>query len=172
MPILAGAYLDGAPPGHTGGFGEPTCRACHVGPEEARAEVLLRGVPRAYQPGRTYPIVVEVTRPGLGRGGFQLAVRFAAGSAAGRQAGSLEPAGPGAAVVSGEEGVQYAGHAVDGTRPVAPDTARWSLRWTAPCGSTGTVVFHAAGNAANDDDSPFGDAIGVARTESAVVGAR
>jgi hypothetical protein len=41
---------------------------------------------------------------------------------------------------------------------VAADTARWTVLWTAP-ESGGEVRFNGAANAANQDDSQFGDYI-------------
>jgi hypothetical protein len=54
--------------------------------------------------------------------------------------------------------VSYIEHNLAG--PVlSGDAGRWMVRWTAPADGRGVVIFHAAGNAANDDDSPLGDFI-------------
>ncbi|HSJ15599.1 MAG TPA: hypothetical protein VK939_14345, partial [Longimicrobiales bacterium] len=73
------ASVHGPEPGHTGGFGEPTCRACHFdGPENpVDAAVTLSGLPGSWLPGRSYPITVVLGGAELRRGGFQLAARFA-----------------------------------------------------------------------------------------------
>jgi hypothetical protein len=104
-------------------------------------------------------------RPGVRIGGFQLTARFEKGGA---QAGALAPAeGDGERVkVSTDRGVQYAYHLRAGTRLTATNTVRWTLRWTAPSGS-GSVLFHAAANAANEDDSQFGDFVYTALVRSA-----
>jgi hypothetical protein len=44
----------------------------------------------------------------------------------------------------------------EGSRLVAADTARWILVWAAPAAG-GTVLVHAAGNAADGDDSALDD---------------
>jgi hypothetical protein len=155
-------YPASPPPAHTGGFGEPTCYECHFEGElnEAGGSLMLDGLPEAYEPGRTYRITVTLTRPGLAQGGFQLAARFAEGATAGRQAGTLRAIDERVEVVrAGEPAVEYASHSFEGTEPVSPDTVRWAVEWSAPAEAGGDVAFHAVGNAADGDASPFGDRI-------------
>ena len=158
--LAQGRYVTGPPPGHTGGFGEPTCYACHYDaePNTGPGSLALRGLEAGYQPGATRRITVELASPGMRRGGFELAVRFASGPAAGQQAGTLRALDERVAVTD-SAGVQYAHHVEVGSDLVAPDTARWVLAWTAPEDGGDVVVFHMAANAANDDLSPFGDLI-------------
>lgn len=154
-------HKDGPPPAHTGGFGEPTCRACHFDGElnEPGGDLAVAGVPSRYQAGRTYELVVSLRRAGMRRAGFQLAARFAEGAAAGAQAGALEPTDQRARVVrNSANGILYAQHTAAGVS-VSGETGRWTLRWTAPAQVRGAIVFHVAANAANDDDSPLGDSI-------------
>ena len=161
------AYLDGPPPGHTGGFGEPTCVRCHfdaaVDPPEARLEI--RGIPEAFVPDSAYRLTLRLTAPELGRAGFELAIRCRREEDGGRQAGRLSAPDARAEVVKGEgeefrgdPTVLYARHTRQGSRPTAGDTATWALAWTAPDGCP-SAVLHAAANAANGDDSEFGDRI-------------
>lgn len=149
-------YADGAPPGHTGGFGEPTCERCHFhaeASEEGRLE--LSGLPAAWEPGREYPLEVSVRSPGMARAGFQLAARFCDGG----QAGTWRAGGDGVGVVSADDaGVRYVGH-TEPARPGAAGAAAWRLTWIAPEEAGGTVLLHLAANAANGDDSEFGDAV-------------
>jgi hypothetical protein len=161
MTTIANAYRDGAPPGHTGGFGEPTCGACHFG---AAPDGLGRAgidAPARYASGETYEITVSVRHPELAAAGFQLTARFAAGEVAGEQAGRLTPSDDRTAVTTSADGIMYAGHTDAGTAPSTAGEGRWSLLWTAPVAHQ-DVVFHLAANAANDDDSDFGDRIHVA----------
>jgi hypothetical protein len=150
------AYRDGPPPGFSSGFGEDHCQACHfsdkVNPSPGS---LAISAPERYTPGQTYAITVTLTRPGMKIGGFQLTARFEEDSA---QAGTL-------ALAEGDQdrlkvvtdrGVQYAYHQRAGAELTAPDVVRWTLRWTAPAGK-GNVVFNAAANAANADETQFGD---------------
>ena len=171
MPRPARGHADGPPPGYTGGFGEPTCRLCHFdAPEKPEAgELTIEGVPAAYRPGAEYPIEITLRDPRLERAGFQLAVRFAGredesgsggGPAAGRQAGRLLASGPRAEVVElREPPVLYARQTQAGADPTAPHEATWTLRWVAPEEPAGAVLFHAAANAANHDDSELGDTV-------------
>lgn len=157
-------YEQDPPLAHTGGFDEPTCRACHFD-ESLNASggtLALGGVPDTYEPGERYRVTVRLHREGLERSGFELAARFADGT----QAGTLHADGDAATVGTDDSsGVQYAHHTPTGTEPAAPDSARWTLEWTAPS-SGDTVVFHAAANAANGDASEFGDFIYTTQQES------
>ena len=84
--LLVGAWLparypDGAPPAHTGGFGESTCQACHFGSElnEPGGLLTIEGVPEVYRAGQAYQLTVQLTKPAMASGGFQLAARLADG---------------------------------------------------------------------------------------------
>ena len=152
-----------APPiAHTGGFGEPTCLACHFDGElnTPGGTLTIEGLPATFEPGRRYPLTLVITHPQLKAAGFELSARFEKGPDSARQAGSLEVVGDRAAV-SLDDGtrVQYAHHLRAGTAPASPGSARWTVTWTAPAKASATVVFHAAANAGNDDDSPIGDFI-------------
>jgi hypothetical protein len=162
FPALAGGVplnVDGPPPAHTGGFGEPTCAACHAGEplNTPPGALSVDGLPLTYEPGRSYRVTIELWRPELRRAGFQAAVRFADGSAMGRQAGAIEAASHSQVGVQQIGGMAYVQHTLAGAA-VPSGAARWSFRWTAPA-ANGTVVLHVAANAANDDNSPFGDYI-------------
>src|SRR5690606_2477623 len=123
--------------------------------------IVLRGLDGVYEPGAAHRITVELASPGMRRSGFQLAVRFAEGSAAGRQAGTLRALGERVAITTDTTGIQYAHHLEPGTELAAPDTAGWVLGWTAPPHGAGdaVVVLHIAANAADADVSPCGDLI-------------
>lgn len=175
----AAGHADGPPPGHTGGFGEPSCHRCHFDrPVNASgADVDVTGLPDAYRPGRSYRLEVRLRGAELERGGFQLSARCAGAGHAGRQAGVLEGDGSRVEIVEGTgepyrgaENVEYARHTATGTKPTAPGEASWSVRWRAPrgrggdgvgppAGECGAVAVHVAANAANGDDSEFGDRI-------------
>lgn len=164
-------YRDGPPPGFSGGFGEDHCQACHFGDtlNAAPGRLTLTAPPR-YSPGKTYPLTVTLTRPGMAVGGFQLTARFDDGGA---QAGTLAIAdGDRDRIkVTTDRGVQYAYHQRPGTRLTGPNVVRWTLKWTAPSAG-GAVVFNVAANAANEDDSQFGDYVYTAAARSAAVGGR
>ena len=156
--VAAGAMYDARPPlAHTGGFGEPTCRECHFdGPPEVPDVVTLGGVPERYALGAVYRLEVGIRDTAAMIGGFQLAVRVADGPNAGKQAGTLCAVDTRVDVTTDTaSAVQYASHAL-----AAPsDSMRWVVEWRAPAEDVGAVLVSAAANAANDDDSPFGDRI-------------
>lgn len=151
----ARVHLGGPPSGHTGGFGEPTCQACHTeyALNEPGGSLGVEGLPDAWEAGRSYALVVVLHSEEMAAAGFQMAVRFEDG----RPAGKLAPIGPRTAVVD-STGVPYAQHAPGGTAPDTPETARWTVEWVAP-ERGGAVRVHAAANSANGDNSPFGDLI-------------
>ncbi len=158
--VPAHRYADRPPPAHTGGFGEPTCRACHFQHplNVPGGTLVLDGLPEGYAPGERYRLTVRLQREGMQRSGFELAVRFAEGPAVGRQAGTLTAADTTRATITRADAVQYVHHTVAGTALTDPNAAQWTLVWTAP-DTSAPVIFHAVGNAANGDASAFGDFI-------------
>jgi hypothetical protein len=161
----AEAYADGAPPGFTGGFGEQACDACHfeAAVNTKPGQLVLAGIPERYVAGRTYPLTLTLSRPGMAMGGFQLAARMESGGA---QAGTLAP-GPGDdARIRIENGtVRYANQRLAGTAPIDGDTITWTVIWTAPA-TAGAVLFHAAANAADKDEAARGDYVYTATGQS------
>ena len=154
----AAPYSQGPPPSHTGGFGDPTCQACHMGGplNDPAGSFTVSGLPGTYTPGEEYELLIRLARPDLTRGGFQLAARYAEGDMAGSQAGALSASGSAQHVVTGPMGVHYAQHTSDGT--FATDGAvAWRVTWQAPTHDKPSVVLHAAAIASNDDDSELGD---------------
>lgn len=149
-------HPDGPPTAHTGGFGEPTCLRCHTGDalNTPGGTLRIEGLPARWRPGASYPIAVVMQRDSLARAGFELAVRFADGSAA----GTLEPVDSVRMTLTRDSlsGLPYAHHTRAGTRGWSGE-ARWPLRWVAPAAGRGEVLLHAASVASNDDDSNLGD---------------
>ena len=152
-----GGYRARPPLAHTGGFGEPTCAQCHFDGPTRPPEALSLGLmtPEHFRPGGVYRLEVAIRDTTARVGGFQLAVRVAAGPRAGTQAGTLCAVDARVAVVTDTTGVQYASHAGAAPR----DSLKWQIEWRAPSEDVGAVVFHVVGNSANDDDSMLGDAI-------------
>lgn len=161
-PARVASYVDGPPPGHTGGFGEPTCRSCHFDNplQPAGRNLSVSGLPATYIPGDSYRLEIELLAPDARRAGFQLSARFASGLDAGDQSGGLGSSGDRVSVVTASaSGIQYAQQTRRGATLEAPGPARWSVDWTAPSHRRAPVAFHIAANAANGDDSAFGDRI-------------
>ncbi len=159
-------HVDGPPLAHSGGFGEPTCRACHFDRplNEAGGSLVLGGLPQRWAAGEPVSLEVVLSRPELARAGFQLSARFSDGERAGRQAGRFRSDDMRVSVREDTRtGVLYAQHTRDGAAVFVPGVAlpgqaRWRVTWVAP-DVEASVTFHAAGNASNDDDSEFGDSI-------------
>ncbi|MDW7710031.1 MAG: choice-of-anchor V domain-containing protein [Deferrisomatales bacterium] len=171
---FAAAYVDGPPPGYSGGFGEPTCHVCHFDQvlDDSAGRLEVQGFPEAFEPGARYEVGVTVARPGTARAGFQLTVRFSGGTRAGQQAGHLSGGEEGVGVVEDASGVQYARQGREGSPVAADGIARWIVRWEAPAEAEGEVSLHVAANAANDDASELGDFVYVGEWRSRSRGAR
>jgi hypothetical protein len=161
VPLVLLAYTDGAAPGRTGGFGGPTCHACHTGAmlNAPGGELTISGLPERYTPGETYRITVELKRPELERGGFSLASRFASGVLARSQAGAWQSSDPRVVFYPDvQTKVRYAQHSAIGSRARVAGTLRWELDWKAPPEAE-PVQFNIAANASNNDASPLGDVV-------------
>lgn len=150
---------EGPPLGFTGGFGEPSCVACHVGSDVNAygGRVALLGLPGAYEPGTSYALTVLLEAEETSVAGFELASRFATGEVRGRNAGALAPIDT-RVVVSDSSGVSYARQTLDGSVPASSDGASWTLTWVAPTAG-GPVTFNVAANSGNADNSPLSDLV-------------
>jgi len=151
-----GAYAEHPPLQYTGGFGEPTCQACHFGAAVNAGDGTLTvdGLPEAVQAGERYRLTVTLAAA-MERSGFMLAVRHLDG----RQAGTLAPVDTARVSVGTPDStaVQYAHHTLAGTTVPGSERTTWTVQWTAPAVPGDSVVVHVAANAANDDASAFGD---------------
>lgn len=172
MSPFSRTYSNGPPPGHTGGFGEPTCRACHAGAEFAPVGALRLDLPSVCAAGARYQVGVTLRDSSLRSGGFQLAARFAEGERSGEQAGTLRATDGRVAIAVGPRDVLYAQHTKEGSTVVA-DSATWTLEWVAPARAAGEahIAFHVAANVANDDASELGDVIHVTEQRLRCAGA-
>lgn len=147
-------YQDGPPVAHTGGFDEPTCHACHFGSDlNAPGGEFNLSFPATYVPGDTHLVSISQQHAEMKIGGFQLASRLVGGEQAGL---FLEPDSTLEITVS-ESGIQYVHHSQVGSKVKADGAIGWSFRWVAPDTVAGPVIVHAVANAANGDDSEFGD---------------
>ena len=164
--VASHAYVEGAPPGFSGGFKEDSCHACHFH-EELNAgpgRVTIEGVPAVFAPGERYTLTITLSRAGMTLAGFQLAARFKDGGA---QAGALAPGASEAdrIGIGTRDGIQYAGQKKAGTAVGTDGSARWTVVWTAPA-SGGSVIFHVSANAADGNESADGDFVYTASVES------
>jgi uncharacterized protein (TIGR03437 family) len=153
--------------------GGATCTACHRGNDlnSPGGFVRIEAVP--YRPGEKQTVRVTVSHPEAQRWGFQLTARLA--SDATQKAGAFTvipngplkvrcaPAGRDATLTEpcGNE-VEFIEHGgtPDSTFGGSNGTKTFELEWTAPEGANvGDVVFYAAGNAANGNNTNTGDRI-------------
>ena len=148
-------YPENPPVAHTGGFGEPTCHACHFdGAVNDELGVLsIAGLDATYVPGQRYTLSVVLVRPGLQEAGFQLSIRTDDGEQAGAIQTSSERVG-----IDRAKGIEYVRHSPRGTGGIVSDSSLWTFHWAAPEDSI-PVHLHVVANAANGDESEFGDAI-------------
>jgi hypothetical protein len=161
-PPLVLAYREGPLPAMTGGFGEETCAKCHFDHalNDPGGSLKIDGVPERVEPGREYAITIAVTHAAAKRAGFELSARRADGPDAGTQAGTFRAADARTQIVTAPGGtIQYIQHTKLGSDLARPNQGRWTFYWTAPPASSGGIIFHAAANAANDDESALGDFI-------------
>ena len=167
----AAAFKEGPYPNVTGGFGEQSCRLCHLdNPLNAPGGSLtLGGVPPIFTPGATYPITVTIAREDMRRSGFEISARFSSGKLRGRQAGSWGLTDARSQLIPGavDKALTFVQHNLAGSRTTTAGVNTWVIDWTAPSTASGPVQFNVAANASNNDDSPLGDYIYLKSARSA-----
>ncbi|TVP45875.1 MAG: hypothetical protein EA350_08275 [Gemmatimonadales bacterium] len=165
---LGSTFPDGAPARVAGGFGGDTCLACHWefdDAEDAVGSLQVSGVPEAWKPGERYTLDIEVKRPGMVVGGFQLAARFTSDTT---QAGAfrIPEQESGRIAVLDEGGLLFAQHTEDGIPAEnGAGRVRWSVIWEAPdeeapgrpIPGTAEVVLNVSAVAGDGDRSQMGD---------------
>lgn len=160
-PIKKGvetAYPEHLTGAFTGGFGEETCRSCHfdydLNPAEGSLEIS--GFPQKLSAGELLEIQIKVERKELEAAGFQLSARYEDGSQAGKFVIKNDDI---VFTKSMADSIQYVQHSNEGTRPYQENSKSWIVKWKVPSSIKGSVVFNVAANAANGDQSEFGDFI-------------
>lgn len=147
-------HLTGA---FTGGFAEKTCHSCHFDYDLNWKEGRLRvnGIPDNLKAGSEYEIEIIVEREDLGRAGFQMTSRFKDAS----QAGNFNPDENNRIMPTKtkSDSIQYIQHSSAGTGLNGEGQNSWIVKWQAPKQISDSIVFNIAANAANGDDSEFGD---------------
>ncbi len=150
------AFSSGPPDGLTEAPGEGTCKNCHVGNDlNAAGGSLMLGVPRTYLPGEMYDIVVDLSRSGQSRWGFEMTALNGNGA----RAGTFTPANNGNTQVTAANSKQYIKQTTQGSASGTRDKNQWTFKWTAPTNDVGPITFYATGNAANGDFRTSGDYI-------------
>ncbi|MYA34754.1 MAG: hypothetical protein F4164_06895 [Gemmatimonadales bacterium] len=152
-------HIEGPPPGHTGGFGEPTCATCHFGAplNEPGATLEVVGLEGGYRPGQRHPATIRFESFDMLAAGFQASFRFEGGDRHGAGAGEIRPLDDRVTVVRGENGTDYVQHTHAGSTPT-DGVAEWTFEWRAP-DADAPVVLHLAANSGGGDDSPLDDLV-------------
>ena len=157
------AFSFDPPDEKTGAPNETTCMDCHVGNDlNASGGSLMLTIPETYIPNEVYTIVVNLSRTGQSRWGFEMTALNANGA----RAGSFAADDAENTQVSETNSRQYIQHTSIGTAQGTNDKHSWKFQWTAPDADIGPITFYAAGNAANGDFGTAGDYIYTTQAES------
>ena len=155
-----------APPDEkTGAPNEGTCAdvGCHAAnPLNTSGGSLMLTIPETYEPGEVYKIVVDLSRTGQNKWGFEMTALDADGA----RAGSFTVDDAANTQLTETNGKEYIQHTTAGTAAGTNDAHSWEFEWTAPDTDIGPITFYAAGNAANNDSTPAGDYIYTTQEES------
>ena len=159
------AFSTGPPDEKTGAPNENTCAqtGCHAGNDlNVSGGSLMLTVPETYVPNEVYTIVVDLSRAGQSRWGFEMTALDANGA----RAGSFATDAAGSTQLSETNSKQYIKHTSVGTAQGTNDAHSWEFQWTAPDADIGPITFYTAGNASNGNFSPIDDYIYATQSES------
>ena len=160
------AFSTGPPDEKTGAPNENTCAqaGCHTGNDlNVSGGSLMLTIPETYIPSEVYTIVVNLSRAGQSRWGFEMTALDADGTRAGTFAADTA----GNTQLSEANSKQYIKHTAAGTAQGTNDAHSWEFEWTAPDADMGPITFYAAGNASNGNFNPVDDYIYTAQSELA-----
>lgn len=148
--LAAVANSAGPPAGLAGAPGQQTCASCHgdgtVNTGGGRVTIaLVSGT--GYVPGQPLRLRVTLSDSTAARWGFQLTVRRA--SANTQTIGTFTATPPQTLIP--QSGT--IGHGPAGTQAGTTQSASWEVQWNPPADDQGPVIFYAAGNAANNNNS-------------------
>lgn len=155
---------NGAPAASTGAPDEKHCATsgCHsdfpINTGAAELSVSIGSGITPYELGKTYPITVSVSDPGLVRFGFQAVALKNSDNANAGTIKLLEPQRtqiiPGYGTLSDRKYITYT---FEGTSAFSSGLGKWTFEWTAPATNEGAVTFYIASIAANNDGTDAGD---------------
>ena len=149
------AFSGGPPDEYTGAPNENDCRQCHAGNAlNASGGSLMLTVPGTYVPGEVYDIIVDLSRSGQSRWGFEMTALNRNNARAGTFAST-----DGNTQLSEKNSKQYIKQTPAGSAAGTRNKYQWTFKWTAPNTNVGPITFYAAGNAANNADFSAGDYI-------------
>ena len=147
--------------GRTGAPGELTCNdaGCHNSFALNSGDGALSiSTPAQYSAGETIHVAINLNDPGQSRWGFELTALDASDNPVGQFV--ITDATRTQSHTDLGTGRTYIKHTLAGTDGGTSDAAPgWSVDWTAPDPTVGTITFYAAGNAANNNGTNLGDYI-------------
>lgn len=157
------AFSFGPPEELTGAPNEANCTQCHAGNvlNDSDGSLMLT-IPETYQPNEVYTIVVNLSRAGQSRWGFEMTALDDNGA----RAGSFGVSDAANTQLKEKDSKQYIMHTSAGSAQGTNDENQWTVEWTAPDTDIGPITFYAAGNAANADFGITGDYIYTTSEES------
>lgn len=128
---------------------EADCTACHSSfPLNSGPCSLSISAPETYEPGITYGIDVLLTQTGRIRWGFEITTVDEALIGA----GALLPSLDSETQVSPSGTREYLKQTSSGSADGQLDQKQWTFNWTAPPIDLGSIIFHAAGVAADSTE--------------------
>ncbi len=134
-----------------------SCYQCHTTYyPNTEGQVNIFGVPLNPIGGETYIVDITVENPYAYNWGFEIAVIAGVGGRS-AQAGILEVIDSETTISEVENGITYIKQTSLGTFLGQPDSATWSVFWTAPDDYYGSVIFHVSGVAGNNSQYNLGD---------------
>ncbi len=143
--------------GNTGSNGDVTTCAqsfCHddASPQlnSSIASISTTIPSSGYVPGQTYTITATINKSGHNKFGFELTSEIQSGA----KTGMLSSTSSATQLTNGGDAVT---HTASGTSGSGGKT--WSMDWQAPSAGTGDVIFWAAFNVTNSNNSNSGDTI-------------
>ena len=147
----------------TGAPNEANCTQCHAGNALNDSDgSLMLTIPGTYEPNEIYTVVVNLSRTGQSKWGFEMTALDGNGA----RAGSFTADDAANTQVSEANSKQYIKQTFDGTATGTNDAHSWEFQWTAPDADVGPITFYAAGNAADADFGITGDYIYTTQEES------
>jgi uncharacterized protein (TIGR03437 family) len=146
--------------------GGADCTQCHrtflPANSDPRGRIVIFAAP--YSPGMTQVVRVLLEHPEGQRWGFQLTARLAGDET--KQAGTFAASSEVQVrcAPNGRPGpcngdLEFVEHTEFGTRSGVTERTVWQLEWTPPSTDAGDVIFFAAGNAANRNNTNTGDRV-------------
>ena len=151
VPSDALAYPEGPPWGAANPEHPDHCASCHWerAPRFASTQSEIRGLPDIIKPGGRYKLRLVFSDPAAEIAGFQSIME-----------GDGEPSG---SLITNDPTTEVATFGTQ-LRTIAPKSLLagrvvWDFQWQAPAKLASDVRIYIAVSAANDDGSPFGDAV-------------